>query len=152
MGCDIHLYAEKRSPDGAWQVVDAVDALTHRSYGAFAFLANVRNYSQITPIAAPRGMPDDASTEAASDFERWSMDAHTPSWLTLDELLAFDYSAICEDRRGMRQIGLNAFDCGTTLAKGTLQSYRDFLGSWFFDDLGRLKAAGAERIVFWFDN
>ena len=33
-----------------------------------------------------------------------------------------------------------------------MTTYRDFLGSSFFDELERLKAAGVERIVFGFDN
>lgn len=142
MGCYIHLYAEKRAADGSWQRVDTGDALTHQSYSVFGFLANVRNYSRVEPIAKPRGLPDDANAATASAFERWSGEAHTPSWLSIEELLGFDYSAVCEDRRAL----------GTTVAKGVVQSYRDFLGSWFFDDLDKLKDAGAERIVFWFDN
>jgi hypothetical protein len=31
-------------------------------------------------------------------------------------------------------------------------TFRDFLGQNFFDDLGRLKVEGADRIVFWFDS
>jgi hypothetical protein len=29
---------------------------------------------------------------------------------------------------------------------------REFLGEWYFIELGRLQAAGADRIVFCFDN
>jgi hypothetical protein len=152
MGCYIHLFAEKRDADGTWQHVETGDALTHQSYSVFGFLANVRNYSRVEPISQPRGLPEDASVEAASAFERWSSDAHTPSWLSLEELLAFDYTAYCEDRRALRQIAPNALDGSATAAKGTLQSYRDFLGEWFFEDLRKLKDAGAGRIVFWFDN
>ena len=33
-----------------------------------------------------------------------------------------------------------------------MTTYREFLGEAFFDDLARLVAAGADRVVFWFDN
>ncbi len=30
-------------------------------------------------------------------------------------------------------------------------TFREFLGEGFFDEIKRLRDAGAERIVFWFD-
>ena len=65
MGCDIHYHAEKREGD-AWVKVTRqfekdpkydweIDPLDNRSSGTFAFLADVRNYSGVTPISAPAG-------------------------------------------------------------------------------------------------
>ena len=31
-------------------------------------------------------------------------------------------------------------------------SYREFLGDGYFDEIKKLQEAGADRIVFWFDN
>ncbi|MCB9602206.1 MAG: hypothetical protein H6721_15675 [Sandaracinus sp.] len=66
-----------------------------RNYGLFAILAGVRNGLGLDPIVAPRGLPDDASNET-----RWSIasllghedDCHDHSWLTLEEILAFDWT------------------------------------------------------------
>lgn len=152
MGCDIHSYAEKRV-NGKWESV-AVSPFDWRSYGMYGFLADVRNYSAVPPIAQPRGLPEELSFDTQKEYEHWDGDAHTASWLSLAELLAFDYDHPMEDRRVTRQVGPNAWNGGCTadLGEGTMTTYREFLGKMFFADLERLKAAGAERIVFWFDN
>lgn len=62
MGCDIHLFVEKRA-GGAW--VDITDRTgadePERDYILFACLAGVRNRTDLTPISELRGVPDDAS-------------------------------------------------------------------------------------------
>lgn len=154
MGCDIHSYAERKNADGQWEMVPDLRPFDSRNYGVFGFLAGVRNYSALTPISDPRGFPPDANARVAADYESWSTDAHSASWLSVDELAAFDYDAICEDRRVTRQISPNHYDGGCTCypGEGKKQTYREFLGGWFFDDLKKLQEAGAERVVFWFDN
>lgn len=154
MGCDIHSHAERKTESGKWEAVPELSPFSSRSYGTFGFLAGVRNYSDLTPIAQPRGFPDDASAEVAAEYEGWGSDAHTPSWLSVAELAAFDYDAICEDRRVTRQVGPNHWNGGCTCepGEGKQQTYREFLGPWFFDDLKALQDAGAGRVVFWFDN
>lgn len=105
MGTDIHLYVEKRNEyrepgQPKWDLMMHEDAAwDHRNYDVFAVLADVRNGhgfagcltgSGFNVIAPPRGLPDDMSPEmarhAASGLE------HTPSWLTLKEVLEFDWS------------------------------------------------------------
>lgn len=149
MGCDIHSFAERKNENGQWEKVPELSPFGSRSYGTFGFLADVRNYSALTPIAKRRGFPDDASREVASEYEGWGSYAHSPAWLTVAELAAFDYDAICEDRRCMRN-GNGGSTCEP--GEGRQQTYREFLGPWFFDDLKALQDAGAERVVFWFDN
>ncbi len=105
MGCDIHIWAEytpdwSHAPAGStalstaattWKCV--VGALPDdRSYHAFALLAGVRNRSDLTPIAEPRGVPPDASPEYLEAVEQYGEDGHSHSWLTLAELDAWDYS------------------------------------------------------------
>lgn len=105
MGCDIHLYVEKRV-DGVWvsvdkwsdphgsgmDVVDEDSFYSNRNYEVFAILAGVRNSDGYVPICEPRGFPGDASPEVVC---RWaSHGEHTPGWLTLAELLAFDWTQV----------------------------------------------------------
>lgn len=153
MGCDIHAFAEKRNEAGDWVLVTD-DVFDFRDYGIFAFLAGVRNYSAVTPIAPPRGFPATAAPEIAASYKGWDVDAHTPSWLTIKELSDFDYSAQMEDRRYTKQLSPNSWTGAATCepGQGAKQSWRKFLGDGFIEEINELSAKGAERIVFWFDN
>ena len=153
MGCDIHSFAEKQNPDGTFEIIDGLSPFDSRCYGTFGFLAGVRNYYDVTPIADPRGFPSDASDGVKFEFEEWDCDAHTPSWLSVEELSSFDYSQAMEDRRCSVRTG-SCINGGATCkpGEGKTESYAQFLGKWFLDDIEKLKAAGATRVVFWFDN
>lgn len=160
MGCDIHMHAEKRV-DGKWVKAERVipknkygDPLENRSYGYFGWLADVRNYSEIPPIAQPRGVPDDMAPETKASFESWDSDAHSASWLTVDEILAVDFEQIIEDRRVTRQTGPNSWSGGCTAepGEGKKETLREFLGEYTINALLKLRDEGVERIVFWFDN
>lgn len=149
MGCNIHLVYEKRLEDGTYEAVDVPcvsskwDALDNRNYGLFGFLADVRNYSGVKPIAADRGVPDDASP-IAKEF-LGDADIHSCSWILVDEFLSVDRLATIEDRR---LGGARSCDPG----EGKTETVEDFLGSGVFERLAELKAAGVDRIVFGFDN
>ena len=147
MGSDIYTKAERRNETGEWECIPDLAPFKNRDYGTFGFLANVRNYYEVSPIAERRGIPDDVSEEVAEYYEDCNSFARSASWLTVSELDAFDYNAIIEDRRFIRKSDVTC-DPG----EGVMRTYRDFLGKMFFDDLKKLKEAGAERIVFWFDN
>lgn len=112
MGCDIHCYVERKE-DGAWILVSPSipdryepGAMTveriyrERNYDTFAILADVRNGSDFNIIAAPRGMPEDMSAGllAAIDEDRAYLGDHSFSWLTLAEILAFDWTQIAKKR------------------------------------------------------
>lgn len=155
MRCNIHAYAEKKIGGKWWQQVNVnFEGFYTRSYGAFGFLANVRNYSAIPVIAYPRGFPDDASVTIRKEYADWGGADHSASWLTLAELQAFDYDAPMEDRRVTRQLapGLFSGACTADPGGGRQTTFREFLGPQFFDDIKRMADAGAERVVFWFDN
>jgi hypothetical protein len=154
MGCDIHAHAEKRNASGKWERLTIPEPFDWRSYGLFGFLADVRNYSAVPPIAPRRGLPSDASADVRHDSEEWAGDGHSHSWLSLEEILSFNYDAAMEDRRVTRQVAANAWDGGCTAdpGGGEQTTFRAFLGPKYFEELDRLKAAGVERIVFWFDN
>lgn len=149
MGCDIHMQAERKM-DGKWQIVPG-NFFDWRGYNVFAFLAGVRNYSAITPIAEPRGLPADAVE--AEDYGGAHGGDHSYSWLSLDELMAYNYEVQMEDRRVTVTEG--NFTNGAVTADpggGTTMTYREYLREGFFEELEKLKAAGAERIVFGFDS
>lgn len=157
MGCDIHAYVEQRNDGGQWAKVPDVWPFDGRSYSTFGFLADVRNYSLVPPIAEPRGLPDDVSQEVADDHAEWDTDAHTESWLSVRELVDFDYDQVMNDRRVKRQIGLNSWDHGATGApeEGTPKTYREFLGEHFMHEVENLQKLGDPdqfRVTFWFDN
>jgi hypothetical protein len=71
----------------------------------------------------------------------------------VSELVDFNYDAPMEDRRVTRQTGPNSWNGGCTCepGEGEQTTFREFLGKAFFEDLEKLKASGAERVVFWFD-
>ncbi len=152
-----------------------------RSYAVFGFLADVRNYSHCTPISEPKGLPDDSewlnspskyayevnpmSGEPILENERETNkndvqedgNYHSMSWLTLKELLDYDYEQKFWDRRVTKQTSPNSWD-GAALAEegeGQTITYREHLGESFFKDIEVLKTLGQPedvRIVFWFDN
>lgn len=115
MGCDIHLFTEQKI-DGVWKSVDVwkdeynegrlsvpyeKSAYHSRNYSLFAILADVRNgrgFAGIktgegfTPIAEPKGLPKDVSSEVAASSDNWGADGHSHSWLTIREILDFDWN------------------------------------------------------------
>lgn len=108
MGCDIHLYVERRD-GGRWLTCDrwvdtewGRDVREHfysgRNYDLFAILADVRNGrgfagvktgEGFVPISLPRGWPDDCCPELR---EVGGHIEHTPSWLTVAEVMAYDWT------------------------------------------------------------
>ena len=108
MGTDIHLFVEKREADGKWVSADewseelgysrARHFYSDRSYDTFAILADVRNgygFAGVPtgrgfkPISEPKGWPSDLSEELKRESEGIE---HTPSHLTLKELLEYDWT------------------------------------------------------------
>lgn len=102
MGCDIHVYREKKvgdkwvsadkwsdydyGEDDKGQCVDWDDrAYTGRNYQFFALLSRgVRGEHEFS--FEPRGLPFNASPEVARAAESWGGDAHGASYLYLHEL------------------------------------------------------------------
>jgi len=150
MGTDIHTYME-RQQEGEWHLVpSAFRPFRNRNYSVFAFLAGVRNYSVITPISDPRGLPEDVSDSLHHKYYMFGY--HSASYLTVQELLDFDYHSKCVDHRSMVQIAPNIFDGGGYSEKGVEMTYAEFLGGSFMGDLIRLEEMGIHRVVFWFDS
>jgi hypothetical protein len=159
MGCDIHLYVERRT-DSGWEHVpdhsddwrDTANWYSTRNYNLFAILADVRNghgFAGIKtgdgfiPIDYPRGLPADVSTKVDAECVEWGIDGHSHSHLTIAEILAFDW------------------DQSTTLATpvgGDVRRpyYRCASDDWWGTVMraARLSKGSLDdvRFVFWFDN
>lgn len=97
MGCDIRIYVERKS--NSWNLVSELDI--RRNYDLFAILADVRNgygtagvnrSEGFNPISDPRGLPADISDEVKEIVEGSLLDKFGYSWLSLGELLAYDWS------------------------------------------------------------
>ena len=151
---------EKRI-DNKWQLQpDIEDIFDYQNYSWYAFLAGVRNYDCCEPISEPKGLPDDSEhlnqindgfhtngiTYGIFNSKETNKDvllnsgASRPSYLTLQELLDFDYDKTFENQRDKH--------------KTEIMTYRENLGQWFFDDLDKLKAIDEPqnvRIIFWFN-
>jgi len=150
MGDYIRVYAEKKNGDNFEGL--GLTPFNWQNYGMFGFLANVRNYSQVPCISLPRGLPENVSEEVKWYIEHEGDGAFSVSWLSVDELLNFDYNSQFEDRRCAKQIRPRFWDHGSTceVGEGKMTTYRDFLSKEFFRDLLILKENQADRIVFWF--
>jgi hypothetical protein len=84
MGCDIHVHGEVKI-NGKWE------HWTHpkipRDYDLFTKMAGVRDREVgVTPIADPRGIPDDISEVTRFAWRHDEPDAHSASWLSGAEI------------------------------------------------------------------
>nr|WP_321439614.1 hypothetical protein [uncultured Hyphomonas sp.] len=159
MVCDIFTRAQKRD-GGVWTDVAMRPVFQDSGYALFGFLANVRNYSAVPPISQPRGLPAGIELPPEDEFDENEVDVpkgylgdHSFSWISIEELLAFDYEQAVENRRVSRQFG-RIVDHGVTAEPGAgrMTTYRDLLGPAFFFDLIELQERGVERVVFGFND
>lgn len=99
MGCDIHMYVE-RKVGNTWEQVYEEDGKypdrkswdPDRNYDLFGLLAGIRS-TIFSPLIPPRGIPEDLSKSVNVEWEKYEGYGHTPSFLTLAELLPFEDSA-----------------------------------------------------------
>lgn len=72
-----------------------------RNYKLFAMLANVRNGvgfagidtgNAVNPISEPKGLPEDVSDVIEKCSEYWGSDGHSHSYLTVKELMEYDWT------------------------------------------------------------
>lgn len=167
MGCDIRSFTEVRKKK-KWIKVDQT-FLDKRRYPIFAFLADVRNSGKCEPISEPKGLPKDSEWlkepyEIMTRYEdiKDDPDYHSYSYLTLKELLDFNYEKSFEKlemsflyKEDNVVIAGSIFTETAKEGEGEITSYRNYLGEWFFEELDKMKKLGDPenvRIVFWFDN
>jgi hypothetical protein len=111
MGCDIHLFTERKrniNNEEKWVNVDnwklnpyydkndeeerkykLNSAYRNRNYTLFSLLADVRNYDDNKIISEPKGFPTDASEIVKKQNEYWEGDGHSHSFFTMKELYDF---------------------------------------------------------------
>ena len=156
MGCDIHMYSETFIDD-EW-VADSKDTLRydskygttemsefnngHRNYWFFALLAQVR-YDCPWGFE-PKGFPIDASDEIERIYKEWGSDAHTPSYLTHQELLD-KYNSL----PSLKTVNLltQEVNNASNIIDDQLPVLKEHINTFNF---GENKSH--QRIVFWFDN
>lgn len=126
MGCDIHLFVEKRRK-GKWEPADQWKRNKYaehegerelevpykkkfysgRNYSLFSILANVRNGfgfagcdtgDGFKPIAAPRGLPLDVTSVVKAESDHWGVDGHSHSWFLLAEIFEYDWTQVTKCR------------------------------------------------------
>lgn len=164
MGCDIHLFTEKKV-NGKWADQNT-DLEVDRNYDLFSILADVRNYNNIVPISEPKGIPADADEPFKKESDRMDDDGHSHSYLTLQELL--DYLPNVSDKQsGMisaeQAERLEAGELPTSWSRSTSTPgyvYREWQSrdeslQDVVNKLNDLKGDLPEtdiRIVFFFDN
>jgi hypothetical protein len=130
--------------DEAWYAVINAGQLLEQSYHTFGSLFGVRDRSRFSPIAAHRGLPDDASETVIEeggtppDGKNWSA-YHSHTWISWAELKAVNWAEI-ED------------------APGELVTRQSALSSSFvlvfelMEILARHEGDEKVRLVVWFDS
>lgn len=109
MGIDIHGWVEFK-PDwyeainpahAQWvAVVNVGSGLLGRDRVIFEYLFGVFTRLGLQPIAAARGIPNDASEETERDYLRWAEDSHGaihPTWISWLELRVADWHNLPPD-------------------------------------------------------
>ena len=134
MATDIWIHVEYKSRQtGKWTY--AYEADGDRNYKLFDVLAGTRG--DCRPLYNPRGLPIDISDKAKKEYEDCGADAHTPSWLTTQELK----------------------ECLNTAIKRTKDICRDEMKKWLkpyygiYEKMKEKETRGEPcRMIFWFDN
>ena len=134
MGCDIHIHAEVKI-GGKWHHYDQPDCDRH--YALFEKMAGVRG-DVANAIAAPRGIPEDASFTTRFDRKRWGADGHSHSWISAEEIaqLAAWY--------GNEYPGMSA--------KWDYYLFGNYYSGFVKYHEERPEGVEDVRFIFWFDN
>lgn len=156
MGCDIHSLSQ-RLINNQWIDIN-YKPFDERDYSLFSFLAGVRNKIGITPISKPKGLPKDLSeiTNRVLEYEEWKY-LHNHSYLTLKELIKFDYDKplLIKDKaltiKEFKVVSHNHI--GIQENSTSILTYRMFLSNtYLFKAIDELKEFKVDRILFAFDS
>lgn len=108
MGCDIHTMVDIWE-NGQWVLCKGHyspftdEAGYPRDYNTFSFLANIRNEVGCPYISEPRGLTEERKEETKEEsyhgHSNYYDSYHSHSWITLKELLEYDYKKLFKDER-----------------------------------------------------
>jgi len=158
MGCDIHTITEIKTPQGWQRASPDPGVFLSRVYRWFAFLADVRNSFGIPcPFEGGcRGWPVDHSGAADSLRENYEYNGYGASFVTLQELLDFDYNQTFENLENTKDQFKKGMPFGEYYALknalldeglGNVETFRDFLRPEFFENIEILKGIGQPDCV-----
>jgi hypothetical protein len=137
MGCDIHIHAEVKIK-GKWEHYDQPDC--DRDYELFERMAGVRGDVK-NAIAAPRGIPKNASLMTKFEAKNWGEDGHSHSWISAQEI------ADLADWEEKRQNPTRLFD-----RKWDQWLFGNSYSGFIKYPADRVKGIQDVRFIFWFDN
>lgn len=138
----------------------------NRDYDVFAILADVRNgrgFAGIktgegfVPISEPKDLPIDVSEEVKKESDYWGGDGHSHSYLTLKELLTYDWHGQTTKKEGMvtkisyYEAARDFVDEVIPALKKLVHTSKQDSGFPFLEKLTEEQTEDV-RIVFWFDN
>lgn len=98
MGIDIKCFTEVKRADG-WEWVHEQWPFFDRNSVYFGLLGHRIGLDGLRQISPPRGLPPDLSQRVKSASDVWQDEYFYHSWLTLKELLDYDYDQIVARRR-----------------------------------------------------
>lgn len=176
MGCDIHLFLEKRlrkedpweldenhtvtSEDGGedYKYLEQVSA-TGRNYSLFYILADVRGYGE-PALRKPKGVPQDMSGLLRWEYDR-NVDGHSHSWLSLEEfkqcLVEADYN-FKNNKSTDAFYNWNDYFGGKGNRPPDYTTIVNYCEEWIDNEkaeamlLNRSDIDPEVRVIFWFDN
>lgn len=129
MGCDIHLYMEKKTDNG-WERVRYIHDLYFRSYWQFAQLGMTGRAYGTEPLFELKGLPQNLSEFVQRELDEYGGDGHSPSYLTLQEM----GEKLASNKDAGPQIWEIFEEMQSLFKKHKLEDKKDF------------------RLVYWFDN
>lgn len=155
MACDIHAHTEVKI-NGVWH--HYAHPRIGRLYQLFARMGDVRNEEEndpdrIEPVAANRGIPDDATFMTKFDHDRWDTDAHSASWMSGKEVDELEQWA---DKFYTEEMTKNGGTAGWfSLAHhhiGYIFGNGWHIGKYEDDKDSYPEGVEDARLIFWFDN
>lgn len=186
MGCDIHIYSESlieekwvlqekledvnkghpEFPEPHYDTINADNLFIGRNYFLFGILAGVRSWDE--GDFEVKGLPKDSSKELNILYKQWRGNAHTPSYITLEELKEWLGREQYEGRKEVIEANITWWikELKKVNVGNVIASMNGFLNGKFMneeyeyvhnviqtwvDKLSKRKGKD-QRIVFWFDS
>lgn len=148
MGTDIHGWVEvvqNLDTGPRWVGVIRITDIIFRTYGMFGCLFGVLNSFEFEPVAAGRGIPEDASYDVHSDGGDPRDPAPGASWVLWSELDKINW-----EEHGSRALPDDNGAARTFARKETIQPSWEVLFK-MMAALAKWRGEGRVRLVVWFD-